>query len=135
VHKVTADSNIFVSAFNWGGNPERLIDMARDGTIELALSEPIVNEVARILGGKLRWIPEDVADARRRIGKFTKLVSPTETLDIVKADPTDNRILECAVTAASEIIVTGDKHLLALGSFRGIDVMTVRDFLQRGRGR
>ena len=49
--KVTADSNIFVSAFNWGGNPQRLIELARDGKIELAISEPIVHEIARILGG------------------------------------------------------------------------------------
>lgn len=58
--KVIADSNIFVSAFNCGGNPERLIELAREGKIELAVSEPIVHEIARILGGKLHWAPEEV---------------------------------------------------------------------------
>ena len=131
---VTADSNIFISAFNFGGNPGRLIDMARHGQIELAVSGPIVNEIARILAEKFSWIPEDVADARRRISGFTKLVYSTETLDVVKADPTDNRLLECAVAAGSDVLVTGDKHLLALGNFRGIDVMTVSDFLQSVQG-
>jgi putative PIN family toxin of toxin-antitoxin system len=135
VFHVTADSNIFISAFNFGGNPERLIDMARHGQIELAVSEPIISEVARILADKFHWIPDDVADARRRISRFTKLVSPTETLNVVNADPTDNRLLECAVAAGSHVLVTGDKHLLVLGSFRGIDVMTVNDFLQRVQGR
>ena len=54
-----------------------------------------------------------------------------ETLDVVKDDASDNRIVECAVAAGSDVIVSGDKHLLALGSFRGIEVMTVSDFLQR----
>jgi len=134
VFHVTADSNIFISAFNFGGNPGRLIDMARHGQIELAVSGPIVNEIARILAEKFSWIPEDVADARRRISGFTKLVYSTETLDVVKADPTDNRLLECAVAAGSDVLVTGDKHLLALGNFRGIDVMTVSDFLQSVQG-
>lgn len=133
--RVTADSNIFISAFNWGGNPERLIDMARHGQIELAVSEPVVDEIARILADKLHWAPEDVADARRRISGFTTLVSPTETLDVVKADPTDNGLLECAVAAGSEVIVSGDKHLLALKSFRGIDIVSVSNFLQRARNR
>ena len=67
------------------------------------VSEPIVNEITRILADKFHWIPQDVADARRRISGFTKLVSPEETLDVVKADPTDNRLLECAVAAGSQL--------------------------------
>lgn len=135
MNRVTADSNVIISAFNWGGKPAQLVDMARHGRIELAVSEPIVNEIARILEAKLKWSPHDAADARRRIARFTTLVSPTETIDAIPADPTDNRILECAVAAGSEVIVSGDRHLLALGSFGGIVIMTVADFLQRGRGR
>ncbi|MEO7273201.1 MAG: putative toxin-antitoxin system toxin component, PIN family [Vicinamibacterales bacterium] len=131
MNRVTADSNVIISAFNWGGKPARLVDMARHGRIELAVSEPIVNEIARILEGKLKWSSEDVADARRRIARFTTLVSPTEAVDAITADPTDNRILECAVAAGSEVIVSGDRHLLTLASFRGMTVMTVAEFLQR----
>jgi predicted nucleic acid-binding protein len=58
-------------------------------------------------------------------------VSPAEIIEAVPADPDDNRVLECAVAAGSEVIVTGDKHLLALGSFRGIDIVMVSDFLKR----
>jgi uncharacterized protein len=134
---VTADSNVFISAFNWRGNPEQLIDLARHGQIELSVSEPIVKAIARILEAKLKWSPEDVADARRRIAGFTKLVSPTEAVDVIKADATDDRILECAGAAGSDVIVSGDRHLLALGSVRGIPVTRVAAFLEtfprRGR--
>jgi predicted nucleic acid-binding protein len=61
-------------------------------------------------------------------------VEHTETLDVVPGDKTDNSIVECAVAAGSDVIVTGDRHLLSLGSFRGTDVMTVADFLQRIAG-
>jgi hypothetical protein len=52
------------------------------------VSEPILKEVARILGSKkLGWSSEDVEDARRRIGKFTRYVSPTEVLDVIQGGP------------------------------------------------
>ena len=64
-----------------------------------------------------------------------RVVEPTEPLDVVTADPTDNRIFECAVAAGSEVLVTRDKHLLRLGEFRGIKVVNVSDFLADGRSR
>jgi predicted nucleic acid-binding protein len=72
---------------------------------------------------------------RAEVATFTKRVSSTETLDVVKADPDDNRILECAVAAGSDVIVTGDAHLLQLGAYRGIKIMKVADFLGQARDR
>lgn len=135
MERVTADSNVIISGLNWRGKPHELLNLARSGQIELAVSEAILAEVGRILHDKLAWSVERVDQARAEIATFTTHVSPTETLDVVKADPTDNKVLECAVAAGSEAVVTGDKHLLTLGSFRGIDMITVSDFLQRGTGR
>ena len=58
-----------------------------------------------------------------------RVVTPTESINTVDADPTDDRILECAVAAAAEVIVSGDQHLLALGSFGGIPIQRVVEFL------
>jgi predicted nucleic acid-binding protein len=66
---------------------------------------------------------------------FAKHVVPSERVDAVKADPTDNPILECAVAAGSEVVVTGDKHLLSLGWFRGVQILTVSAFLTTHRDR
>jgi predicted nucleic acid-binding protein len=57
---------------------------------------------------------------------------PTEALDVVKDDPDDNRIVECAVASGSDCIVTGDNHLLRLGEYAGIKMVRVGDFLQQG---
>jgi predicted nucleic acid-binding protein len=72
---------------------------------------------------------------RAEVATFTKRVSSAETLDVVKADPDDNRILECAVGAGSDVIVTGDAHLLQLGAHRDIKIMKVADFLGQARDR
>jgi putative PIN family toxin of toxin-antitoxin system len=131
VRRVTGDSNIIISALSRGGKPQELLDLARHGRIELAVSEAILDEVGRILSDKFEWSTERVNNVRAEITTFTKHAAPTETLEVVKGDASDNRIVECAVAAGSDVIVSGDKHLLALGIFRGIEVMTVSDFLQR----
>jgi uncharacterized protein len=60
------------------------------------------------------------------------VVTPGIVLDIVKADPDDNAVLECAVWAEVDVVVTGDKaHLLPLKAFRGIDIITPRQFVER----
>jgi putative PIN family toxin of toxin-antitoxin system len=135
VDRATADSNIWVSGLNWYGKPHELLNLARDGKIELAISDAILDEFSRILHDKLEWSDDRLNSMRAEVATFTKRVSSTETLDVVKADPDDNRILECAVAAGSDVIVTGDAHLLQLGAYRGIKIMKVADFLGQARDR
>ena len=61
--------------------------------------------------------------------EFTRSVDPKEKIDVLKEDAPDNRILECAVEGDAHVIVTGDKHVQALGTFRGIVIMSPREFL------
>jgi uncharacterized protein len=137
VNRVVADSNILISAFLRGGKPLELLELARAGQIELAVSDAILDETARVLKAKFKVPDEDVQEFRRELLGFAKRVTPTETLDVVSGDRTDNRILECAVVAGSEMVVTGDAHLLSLGDFRGIRIQRVADFLAsfHARGR
>jgi putative PIN family toxin of toxin-antitoxin system len=135
VDRATADSNIWVSGLNWYGKPHELLNLARDGKIELAISDAILDEFSRILHDKLEWSDDRLNSMRAEVATFTKRVSSTETLDVLKADPDDNRILECAVAAGSDVIVTGDAHLLQLGAYRGIKIMKVADFLGQARDR
>lgn len=66
---------------------------------------------------------------RERVADFTERVIPTQTLSVIQEDPTDNRILECAVEGRSEYPVTRGHHLLRLGSYGGTKVIKVADFL------
>lgn len=128
MNRVVADSNILISAFLRGGKPLELVELARAGQIELTVSDAILDETARILKTKFK-VPDDVQELRQELVGFAKHVPPTETLDAVPADPNDNPIVECAVAAHAETIVTGDAHLLSLGSYRGIEIIRVAEFL------
>ena len=134
---VTADSNIYISALNFGGPPDRLLDMARAGDIELHISDDIRGEVLRVLRDKFRWTDEALALAKDRIGDFTKTIQPGQAVQIITADPTDNRIIKCALAGKSDYIVTGDKHLLDLGQVGDVKMVKPADFLgmKEGRGR
>ena len=131
--RVTLDSNVYVyvSGFVFGGKPKRVLEMAIDGEIEVAVSDPIIQEVRRHLLGKFGWSEPRAAEAVESIAEFAKHVTPTEAIDTVPTDPDDNRVLECAVSAGSQTIVTGDDDLLRLVAFRGIEIVRVADFLTR----
>jgi putative PIN family toxin of toxin-antitoxin system len=131
VLKATADTNIYISALQFGGQPQRFLELARSGSIELAISPPIIAEIQRVLRDKFKWPADAVEQIEPRLAAFTRRVTPTETLDVVKNDPPDNRILECAKAARSEYVVTGDDDLLRLGQYADIQIVKVSDFLTR----
>ena len=133
--RVTLDTNIYVSALHFGGKPMQLLQMGLEGELDIAISQPILDETLRVLREKFGWSDDDLRDAEATISAAAYRVAPTETLDVVEADATDNRIVECAVASSSETIVSGDRHLLALGQFRGITVLRAGDFLLRKIGR
>jgi putative PIN family toxin of toxin-antitoxin system len=97
VLRVTADTNVMISGLNFSGNPRRVLEIAEDGAIDLAVSDPILDEVEEVLRrDKFSWPEEEVDKAIRHISRFAKYVEPTLRIDVVKEDLTDNRIIECA---------------------------------------
>ena len=68
-------------------------------------------------------------EGRAAIGDFTVLVHPRQPVSVVREDEADNRILECALAAGADAIVTGDHHLLELRRFGGVRIATPREFL------
>jgi predicted nucleic acid-binding protein len=86
--------------------------------------------VTRVLRDKFGWSEEALSMAQARIADFTLRVTPDRKLDVVREDPADNRILECAVKGKSEYFVTRDNHLLKLQSFAGTRMIKVADFLR-----
>jgi putative PIN family toxin of toxin-antitoxin system len=130
VLRVTADSNIYISALNFGGLPDQILDLARSGVIQVAMSQAIVEEVSRVLRDKFGWKEDAIALAQTQISGFTERVEPSMRVDAVKEDPTDNRILECAAAANSDYLVTGDRHLLKLGRFGSARIVRPAEFLE-----
>ncbi|PIP08242.1 MAG: hypothetical protein COX52_00835 [Syntrophobacterales bacterium CG23_combo_of_CG06-09_8_20_14_all_48_27] len=59
------------------------------------------------------------------------LVEAGHTINVIKEDPDDNRVLECAILAQATAIVSGDSHLLNLKTYAGIDINTASEFIKR----
>ncbi len=114
-----------------------MIGEARIGSLRIDLSEPILHETLRVLRDTFGWDGYSIHDMRGKLQSLTNLVTPTKTVDVVKCDPPDNRILECALEAKSDFIISEDKDLLRLRSYEGIPIVTVFEFLnmQHARGR
>jgi uncharacterized protein len=131
VLRITADTNVIISALNFSGNPARILEMAEAGEIRLAISDDILNEVERVLRRpKFGWTQEQVGGAIRGLSAFAEHVEPKQCTDVVKEDLTDNRILECAAASGSEYLVSGDKHLLKVGQYQGVKIVTPADFIE-----
>lgn len=95
----------------------------------LVLSKPILDELLGILARKFSRDAEELAHAAVFLSELAQLVKPRRRLHVVKDEP-DNRILECALAGRADAIVTGDRALLALGEYRGVRVIGLREFLE-----
>jgi putative PIN family toxin of toxin-antitoxin system len=127
------DTNIYVSAFAIpGGNAEDAYLEAVRGTFELFTSVAILTETARVLQTKFDWAEDKVREAVEDIGRTATVLRPRLALHILDDEP-DNRILECAIAAQAEVVVSGDRHLLALEHHADITMLSLADFLARLR--
>ncbi len=125
----TLDTSVYIRALHFGGPATVIIGHARAGNIRVDISEAIVAETIRVLRDKFQWDGYSLQDVRGKLLALGNHVSPSETLHVIKEDPADDRILECATTAKSDFIVSEDKDLLRLGQFGSARIVSVRDFI------
>lgn len=130
--RVILDTNVYLSAIIYGGNPRECLEMGRAGKISLFTSKAILLEIATKLKSKFFWSEDDIKEVLIGTNKFTTLIDPTKKLSVIKADPPDNRILEVALEAKADFIISGDKkHLLSLKEFQRIEIISAADFFKR----
>ncbi|WP_333652928.1 putative toxin-antitoxin system toxin component, PIN family [Dissulfurispira sp.] len=129
--KVVIDTNIFVSSF-FGGNPKKIIDLWRKEKITLCLSRAILDEYIDVLG---RIGLKDEQELEELLSLFSKgfnilFTTKTSQLKIVRNDPDDNKFIECAVALKANVIISGDKEVLAVKEYMGIKILTPQRFLE-----
>jgi putative PIN family toxin of toxin-antitoxin system len=130
--RVVFDTNILVSALVFpGGQGEAALRRIIEEADQLILSRPILDELLDVLGRKFARDAEELAHVAIFLTEVAVVVAPKRRLRAVKDEP-DNRILECAVAGRAEVIVTGDKVLLALKRYEEIRLLTLRDYLEIG---
>jgi uncharacterized protein len=131
VIRIVLDTNVIVSALVFGGIPRGVLELAEAGQCEFFYSEPIKTEVSRVLSEKFDWPQIMLQQLLPVLWSMGTLVTPRMTVNAVRDDPDDNRILECALEAEAQIIVSGDHHLLSLQEYKSISIVTPRQFIDR----
>jgi uncharacterized protein len=127
--RVVFDTNIYVSALAIpGGNAEDAYLEAVRGAFELFTSVAILTETARVLQTKFDWTEDKVRQAIQDISQTATVLRPRPRLHILKDEP-DNRILECAIDAQADYVISGDRHLLALKRHADSTIISLADFL------
>ena len=130
--RVVLDTNVLISAILFGGKPRQILEKAVRGEIRLCLSEPILEELKGVLRrSKFDYSPEMIQVILTELTGIADLVNPSKSIGVVLEDPDDNRILECAVEAEANYIITGDSHLLKLSRYRNIEVLNAVAFLEK----
>lgn len=128
--RVVADTNVAISATFWRGHPRLIFDLARQKRLTLLSSEPIEAELIRVLSyPKFGLSPAQILPIVRDIRGIARFIRVLSHVDAVKDDPTDNIFLACGLDGEANCIVSGDHHLLSLGTFRGIQILSPTDFL------
>jgi putative PIN family toxin of toxin-antitoxin system len=133
--KVVLDTNIWVSALLWGGKPAEIIKAAEHGKFSIFISEEIVMEISRVLTYdkivkiyEAEGLPRDqLVETVLKIAKFIKV---TKKVKAVLARPAEDKVIECALAAKADYIVSGDKHLLELTSHKETKILSVSEFLK-----
>jgi putative PIN family toxin of toxin-antitoxin system len=132
VNRLVLDTNVVVSSFLGLGPPRQVLQRIRDGQDLLCLSAPILAEYLAVLrrGGVANSLIASLLDLLRD-PEHVLFIMPTIQLSVVSEDPQDNRFLECAIAAHADVIVSGDRHLRNLTAFRGILILSPREYLTR----
>ena len=126
---IVVDTNILFSALGWTGTPHQCVQAARRGRCYSITCAAILNELSEKLQLKRRFDASKAAESVTEIRAFSEMVAVPGELRVVAADPDDDAILECAIKGGAHYVVSGDRHLLSLGQYEGIQIKTATDFL------
>ena len=127
--RVVFDTNIFISAFIIPGSlAETAIKKVIEGQDTLVISKEIIKEVLSVFSHKFRRDKEAISHVAVFLSELGEWVSPTKKINIFKDEP-DNRIMECALSGEADVIVTGDKRMLKLKEYKGVRIISLKEYL------
>ena len=130
-HRIVLDTNVLISALLFGGKPRRVLDLVISGSADCTLSTVILDELKDVLQRPKFGFPADVCfHIIEELHGACDIISPSVSVEVIRSDPDDDRILECAKEAQADFIVSGDPHLLDLGTFEKTRILSPADYLK-----
>jgi putative PIN family toxin of toxin-antitoxin system len=130
--KTILDTNVFKSGIFFGGPPYQILDSWRNGKVDIVLLEAIFAEYQHVANELSKQFKDvDISVFLDLIAVNATWVEAPELPFSVSSDPDDDKFISCALASKSKIIVSGDKHLLAVSGYRRIEVVKPRVFIER----
>ena len=127
--RIVIDSNVWISALVFGGNPRKLLETIVRNGHEVVVSEEIFTETRRILHKKFPDFIEDFKDLIEVLKPFTHTVKLGSVTVKISRDSADDFILETAIIGNTKYIVSGDKDLLVLDEYKDIRICNAKTIL------
>ena len=129
--KVTVDTNFLISATQWDYSvAHKLLKKFILSDAKIFTTQDILDETAEVLERDFEYSKEEAKDIIGKILLFAKLIKPKQKVYVVKDDPDDNKVIECAVESSSDYIITYDKHLLKLKEYKKIKIVKPEEILK-----
>ncbi|MBS3908749.1 MAG: putative toxin-antitoxin system toxin component, PIN family [Actinobacteria bacterium] len=135
--KACIDTNVFVSGtISSSGAPFEILEAWRDREFILLASDEIIAEISKVLNyPKIKktfsLTDEEIEKDLLLLGKYSQITPGELRLDIITEDPSDNIFLACAVEGKADFIISGDNHLLQVGTYQRIQIITPREFVDQ----
>ena len=128
--RVVLDTNIVISSA-LGGALVFVLENWQAGNFSVVVTTDVVSEYFAVLNRPKFGLKQQTIDQiTNYIYQFSEFVIPEESIRFIEDDSKDDKFLEVAVAGKADVIVSGDKHLLALKEFRSIPIITGRAFLE-----
>jgi len=130
--KVVLDTNVFISGVFFSGPPSKILQGWRDGRFTLVLSPEILEEYQRVADAlSKKYPPVNLTELLELIVVEADMIQAEALKEPVSADPDDDMFIACALASGAKMIVSGDKHLLDVAGYRGIEVLKPKAFVDR----
>jgi len=128
--KIVLDTNIFISSFFWDGNPRKIIERIINGKDILFTCKEILQETASVLARpKFSVNDEYIARFIHSIEEVANNINLIGVIHNVCRDSNDDKILECALLANADFIITGDADLLTLKEYKGVKIISPNEYV------
>src|SRR3990172_8335358 len=129
------DTDVFVSGVFYSGPPYQILQAWQSGEFELVVSKEILDEYRRV--GEILAEERPAIDLNPILNfviGHAKVYKPAKPKEPVCEDPDDDKFLACALASGSRVIISGDRHLLKVSGYEGIEVLKPRNFVDRYLG-
>ena len=128
--KVIIDTNNFISALGWEGKSRELLRKVMGKEYDLYISVKQIREIKRVMNyPKFKFTEKQKNRFLKILFSIATIIDTKTKLDIVE-DRDDNMLLECAVEANADYIISGDKHIKKLKQYKGVRIISVSDLIK-----